>query len=121
MHPTVIDTGLSWSRADVAPRRLVLSGSTQPEREARWLAADLHTDGAGTFALNALDGSMRGLPDPERREVSMVCVSDEEIVNGILTGLRFLARHARDRAGAAGDALIRARIQPGSDGHPIRL
>lgn len=120
-HPTVIPTGLSWRRADVALRRLMLSGSESPERESRWLAADLHADGAGTFALNVLDGSMRGLPDAERSEVSMVCVSDEEMVNGILTGLRFLARHARDRAGAGGDALIRAGIQPGADGHPIRL
>lgn len=39
---------------------------------------------------------------------------DEQVVNGILTGLRFLARHARDRAAAGGSALIRAQL------HPIR-
>lgn len=70
--------------------------------------ADLHSDGAGVFAVNAIDISRKGMSDLE--DPASVSVHDEEIVNGILSGLRFLARHARDRAGAGGDALIRAQI-----------
>lgn len=35
---------------------------------------------------------------------------DEQVVNAILTGLRFLGRHARDRAAAGGNALVRAHV-----------
>lgn len=39
-------------------------------------------------------------------------VADEAVALSVLTGLTRLARHARDRAAAGGNALIKARILP---------
>lgn len=48
-------------------------------------------------------------------------IDDEMVVNGILSGLRFLARHARDRAAARGNALVRAQLYPVGGQQPLRL
>lgn len=106
--PMIIRSNFSWYRVDVGWRCVMLSGSPDSPRLARWLVADLHSDGAGIFAVNTIDNTRRGMSGPE--DPASVGVHDEEIVNGLLSGLRFLARHARDRAGAGGDALIRAQI-----------
>lgn len=96
-------SNFSWHQVEVGRRRLLLSGSPSA---ATWLAADLHHDGAGVFGVNVADTSrMASEPKPNR-----IWLHDEQIVNGILTGLEFLARHARDRAAASGDALIRASL-----------
>ena len=95
----------SWYRAEVGRRRLLLSGSPSA---AMWLAADLHHDGAGVFGVNVADISRTA----DETRTNKVWLNDEQIVNGILTGLRFLARHARDRAAASGGTLIRARLYP---------
>ncbi len=107
--PMIIPTNSSWHHADVGWRCLMLSGSRDAPRFTRWLAADLHSDGAGIFAVNVIDSfrsrrTSSADPDPS------IGVHDEELINGILSGLRFLAQHARDRVGAGGDALIRAQI-----------
>jgi hypothetical protein len=103
--PLIIQpSNFSWHRAEVGRRRLQLSGSPH-SGPAFWLAADLHDDGTGAFAVNAADIG-------NARKPNQVWMHDEQIVNGILTGLRFLARHARDRAMAGGGALIRARLYP---------
>jgi hypothetical protein len=115
--PMIISTNFSWHRADVAWRCLMLSGSREGPRSARWLVADLHSDGAGIFAVNAIDARHGSSGEPEYT----VRLHDEEIVNGILSGLRFLARHARDRAGAGGDALIRAMIYGEGGGRDMLL
>ena len=43
------------------------------------------------------------------------------MVNGILSGLRFLTRHARDRAAAGGNALVRSQLYPVSRQQPLEL
>ena len=43
------------------------------------------------------------------------------MVNGILSGLRFLARHARDRAAAGGNALVRSQLYPVRRQQPLQL
>lgn len=48
-------------------------------------------------------------------------IEDESIVVGILSGLRFLARHARDRAAAGGDARVRVQLYPVSASAPFRI
>jgi hypothetical protein len=119
--PMIMRTSFSWYRVDVAPHYLMLSGSPDSAGGAKWLAADLHSDGSGIFAVNAVD--VVGLSRPESPGTSAgdLWLHDEEIVNGILSSLRFLARHARDRAGAGGEALIRAQIHEPRDGRTIRL
>src|SRR5215468_3650280 len=116
--PMIMRANSSWHRADVAPRCLMLSGSPESVRGARWLAADLYSDGSGIFAVNAID--IAGRSQTESR-ADAVWLHDEEIVNGILTGLRLLARHARDSAGSSGEALIRAQVHDVGGGRAIRL
>ncbi|MFI0449785.1 hypothetical protein [Actinomadura sp. 6N118] len=48
-------------------------------------------------------------------------INDEHVVNGLWSGLRFLARHARDRAATGGTATVRATIQPASPDKPAAL
>jgi hypothetical protein len=113
--PAILRTSLSWHRFDPAPRRLLLSGSPDSSLQTGWLAADLHSDGAGAFAMNAIDDTVNNLGGA----ATAVVAHDEQVVNAIMSGLRFLGRHARDRAGAGGDALIRAQIR--RDDYAIRL
>jgi hypothetical protein len=89
-------------------------------RRARYLSADLHYDGAGTFAAFVL-GRQWSQDSPSTGEPEVRPIDDEMVVNGILSGLRFLARHARDRAAAGGNALIRARLYPVGGQQPLGL
>lgn len=77
-----------------------------------WLACALHRTGAGSFAAaieNRADGH------------ETANVIDEYLVSAVMSGLRFLARHARDRAGAGGVASLRATITPACPEVPTRL
>jgi len=112
--PAILRTNLSWYRFDPAPRRLLLSGWPDSSLQTDWLAADLHSDGAGVFAMNAGHGTVDHLPGP-----AAIVAHDEQVVNAIMSGLRFLGRHARDRAGAGGNALIRGQIR--RDDHNVYL
>lgn len=118
--PLIAPLGVAWRRVNIGRRKLLADGTMDNNRLARWLAADLHEDGAGVFAAPVLSptpsplASATGEPEPRR-------VIDEAVVNGILSGLRFLARHARDDAAAGGNALIRAQIYPVSRQQPLQL
>jgi hypothetical protein len=119
-QPLIVPSIRAWGQISIGPRRLLADGNLNSGRAARWLAADLHTDGAGVFAahvLNPASGpSSSGDSAPEPRSV----VADS-VVNGILSGLRFLARHARDRAAAGGNALVRSQLYPVSGQQPLEL
>jgi hypothetical protein len=119
--PMIMRTNFSWYRVDVAPNCLMLSGIPGSPGGSKWLAADLHSDGSGIFAVNAIDTAGLGQPENPGAEAGDLWLHDEEVVNGILSGLRILARHARDHAGAGGEALIRAQVHEARDGRPIRL
>jgi Schlafen, AlbA_2 len=116
--PTVMPTSFSWYRVEVAPRRILLSGSPDSTWLTGWLAADLHSDGAGAFAMNSIGIGGRGPATDGAEDVATL--HDEQAVNAIVSGLRFLGRHARDRAGASGDALIHVKIQA-DPGRAVRL
>lgn len=119
-QPLIMPDGLSWKRVSIGPRRILADGTWDNSRRARYLSADLHYDGAGTFASFVLRSRQRGgSPSPDEPEARQI--NDELIVNGILSGLRFLARHARDRAAAGGNALIRAQLYPVSGQQPLTL
>jgi len=60
-------------------------------------------------------GPLRAPASPEegqadRRRAPGTLLHDEQVVNAILTGLRFLGRHARDRAATSGSALVRVHV-----------
>ncbi|MEV7971009.1 ATP-binding protein [Sphaerisporangium sp. NPDC088356] len=81
----------------VARRRLVAQAGAGGSEMFR---ADLYVDGAGTFVIPVsadIDG-----PTAD--------VVDTEIVIGVTSALRYLGRHARDRTGAAGAALLRVAL-----------
>jgi hypothetical protein len=118
-QPLIAPSSLAWGQVSIGSRRLLADGNLNG-RTARWLSADLHADGAGVFAahvLNPVSGpasSGDGAPEPRS-------VVADSVVNGILSGLRFLARHSRDRAAAGGNALVRSQLYPVSGQQPLEL
>jgi len=119
-RPLIMPSSLAWGQVSIGPRRLLADGSLNSGRAARWLSADLHADGVGVFAAHVLRpasgpaSSGDGAPEPRN-------VVADSVVNGVLSGLRFLARHARDRTAAGGNALIRSRLYPVSQQQPLEL
>lgn len=118
--PLIMPTSLQWVRVSIGRRRLLADGSMDNSRMARYLSTDLHSDGAGVFSAFVLSpGSpavVSSTGEPEARRVS-----DEAAVNGILSGLRFLARYARDSAAAGGNALVRTQLYPVGQQQPLML
>ncbi|SCL70375.1 MULTISPECIES: helix-turn-helix domain-containing protein [Micromonospora] len=89
-------------------RRRCLVGATryQPNKPYSRGACELHESGSGVFS-SAVDVRTSGVEDLTSR-----LVDDQWLTLGIAAGLRFLARHARDRAAAGGLATVRAAIAP---------
>lgn len=76
--------------------------------------AELHTDGTGSYAVELVDmanSRRRNSQMPEDPTADQM-VSDEMVALSILTGLRRLARHARDTTGAAGAATLQVHLVP---------
>jgi hypothetical protein len=119
-RPLIMPSTLAWRQVTIGRRRLLADGAPSSSRPARWLSADLHDDGAGVFAADVLQpssasaGSSADAPEPR-------LVAADAIVNSLLSGLRFLGRHARDRAAAGGNALVRAQLYPVSRQQPLEL
>jgi hypothetical protein len=109
--PLILNRGIYWHRAFVGRRRLVADG-TLNDGGSRWLACELHESGAGAFAAAV---------DRRQADATASHLDDEEVVNVVWSGLRFLARHARDRAAAGGSASARATVWPVSQQLPARL
>jgi hypothetical protein len=59
--------------------------------------------------------------DRRRDDATASHLDDEDVVNMVWSGLRFLARHARDRAAVGGSAPARATVWPVSEQLPARL
>lgn len=111
-QPMVLSGGSSWQRASVASRRLVADGTMNDDAKSKWLACELHESGAGSFAAAV---------DQRRADVTASQLDELSVVNVVWSGLRFPARHARDRAAAGGSAAARATVWPVSEEHPARL
>lgn len=110
-QPRVMLTDVYWARAAVRSGRLTADGSEDRiGPQGLWLGSELAPDGAGTFAAQA------GF-----RDDSGTRVSEEYLAEGIISGLRFLAAHARDRASTSGGATVRAAVWPVSPQAPARL
>ena len=76
--------------------------------------AELYTDGTGSYAVELVDmadGRRQNTGMPEDPTADQM-VSDEMLALSILTGLRRLAAHARDTAGAAGSATVQVHLAP---------
>lgn len=103
----ILRRGASFQRATVRRRRLVATGARDNGTRGQWLACELHQTGSGSFAAVVDIHRDAGGDAPRHSRIS-----DESVVNGITSGLRFLARHARDRAAAGGLATLRATLYP---------
>jgi hypothetical protein len=109
---TVIPAGLNFQRPSVGRRRLLADGTSDSSPLAKWASLELHTDGSGACSLcvpNLMEGQrqeIRGEAEPHQR------VGDESLAIAVISGLLSLAKHARDRAAAGGNALMRAQIYP---------
>ena len=108
-QPLLMPIGLSWQRVSIGRRRVLADGNVDNSRRARFLSADLHYDGAGTFAAFVLRPRPSQV-NPNAGEPQVRQINDEMVVNGILSGLRLLARHARDRAAAGGRRCTRSAV-----------
>lgn len=97
----------TFARSSVGRLRLLADG-THTGGKARWCSAEYHLDGSGAYSLaqpNLRQDGLGGASNP-----SVQLFDDESLVLAILTGLRRLASHARDRAAAGGNALVRAQL-----------
>jgi hypothetical protein len=119
-QPLILPTSLAWMRINIGRRRILADGTSDSGRRARYLSADLYDDGSGVFSSHVLQRSAQPT-GPNTGEPVARMVNDESVVNGILSGLRFLARHAQDRAAAGGNSIIRAQIFPVGSQQPLML
>jgi hypothetical protein len=114
----IVEVGTQYQRANVGRRRLLADGAMHDSPLARWVTVELHSDGAGVYGLMVPDLNM-----PNRTDVPNLprLALDESIVVAILSGLLHLARHARDRTAAGGNAVVRAQLLPVSDARPMAI
>jgi hypothetical protein len=97
----------SFIRSTVRHRRLVGVGSFEPNKHYSRGACELHENGSGVFAT-AIDARLSGLEATPHR-----IVDNNFLVLGVATALRYLGRHARDRAAAGGLSTVRATVHAG--------
>jgi hypothetical protein len=108
-------TGARFDHASVGRRRLLAGGALDGRLEKR-ASIELHADGSGVYSV-AVPNLAQGSESGSRPQ----WVEDESLVLAIMSGLLLLAQHARDRAAAGGNALIRAQIFPIDLGRPTKL
>ncbi|TJZ95308.1 AlbA family DNA-binding domain-containing protein [Actinacidiphila oryziradicis] len=118
--PRIVPRGSYYERVTVGSRRLIAYAGSSAVA-ATYLACELHKSGAGVYAAAVTDRRANGPGTrvPESDDVSRI--DDEDIVLDIWSGLRFLARHARDRAAAGGNATVRVTLWPVSHRFPAEL
>lgn len=106
--------GVSFLRAGVGRHRLTADGGSDGVL-AKEVYLEYHADGAGTYSLDLWDLWQTARAETLQTSPEAVVnqlVDDESIVFATLTGLRRLAVHARDRAAAGGNALVRLHLLP---------
>ncbi|AKL71089.1 hypothetical protein SSAG_06854 [Streptomyces sp. Mg1] len=116
----VIPRGICVSHAMVGNRRLIAHGGSHPAT-AKWVACELYQSGAGSFAAIAANRKDFARPGQIDENTTVSRIEDEDLALDIWSGLRHLARHARDRAAAGGTATVRVTIVPITDDLPAEL
>jgi hypothetical protein len=90
-------------------RRIMVSGQMHNGPPFDYDLIQLHSDGTGTWAHALWNLNRRATVEPGT-EPPTYLISDEAIVEAAITGAAMLVEHARDRAQAAGQALLRVRL-----------
>jgi len=112
--PHVLPRGISWQAFQVVPGAFLASVTTTDERVAvTGVASLLHSTGAGAFATAV--GGDSSTPSA----TDAVLIDDEALINGMFSGLTFLAAHARYRTATGGTCTVRAALHPADV--PMRL
>jgi hypothetical protein len=103
----IVGSGASLTQFSIRPRTLVAHAGSQRDQDAR-LGCHLRDSGAGSFAASLIDITRPEVPG------NVALFADEDVTQAVLSALRFLAAHARDRAGTAGTASVYAADPPHS-------
>jgi hypothetical protein len=124
-NPLVVELGHTViSRVSVGRDRFSADGGAGDESRASWISYDLHSDGAGFFAIAAgamaMDEQGETLP-PDREGCTFLMLDDEFLAIGVLSGLRHLAQHAVETSGLSGPATIKAGVHGGRQGTGVML
>jgi hypothetical protein len=107
--PLIVVRDSRWQRTLLRAGRLIADSSLENDEPTakfggfRRLSCVLHQSGAGSFAVPV---ARTAADDPA------VAVDSSGMVDAVLSGLVFLAGHARDRAAAGGGASLRATVWP---------
>ncbi len=119
---TMTPAELRFRRASVGPRRLLADGTMDNSPLAKWVSLELHTDGSAAYGLCVLNLRERHGQQPvQEGQPQPRMIHDEATVIAVMSGLLHLARHARDRAAAGGNALMHAQVYPISPERPVEL
>ncbi|WP_233412112.1 AlbA family DNA-binding domain-containing protein [Nucisporomicrobium flavum] len=104
----------TFNLASVRRKRFVATGAMKASERVSWAGCELHENGSGVFA------AIIETPSDELAPTA-TWVGDQAIVHTIASAIRFLSRHARDRALTSGLATLRATIWPAGREHPLEL
>lgn len=108
----VVDVGVTYCRASVGRRCFHADDRYGDEPGPHRTALQLHSNGAGTYALRLHDVSRRAA-DPPSNPGDLgdpLLILDEWLSLGVLSGLLKLGDHAQNRAAAGGNVVVRAQI-----------
>lgn len=107
-RPAMLAYGSAFMDTTVRRQRLLATGDST-SAAVKFCSLELSTDGAGVFAhdLPSLGGG--GL---ERFGGNAVPAGEQTVAVAILSGLGWVAHHARDRTGASGNAIVRVTLLP---------
>jgi hypothetical protein len=118
----VVRAGVSFQRIGVGRCRLLADGTMDNSPLAKFGSLELHTDGAGAYGLSLYD-----MATASRRQAAPAegplrqLLDDEAVAVATLSGLLWLAGHARDRAAAGGNAVVRVTLVPANAAESVEL
>lgn len=121
---SLVGNGVHVQRARVGSRQLLADGTMNDSPMAQRLSLELHTDGCGVYAAKLSDlNELHQVSPPATDDESprMRLIDDEDIALLTLSGLLYLARHARDRTAAGGNASIHMQLYPISIDTPVQI
>ncbi|WP_181448859.1 AlbA family DNA-binding domain-containing protein [Nonomuraea aridisoli] len=101
----------SWTRVTLGQRRFILDDQIRSIADPLSMVAELYDDGSGTFARCPMFRADNGM----QNEMDAWPFLDELVIVIIVSGLLFLADHARNLAQAAGMATVRVTMTPSID------
>lgn len=101
-------------------RRIRASSDMHSGLPLRTDLIELHADGTGTWTHALWDMTRRAGAGDAADEVAQYLISDEGLVEAALSGATVLTSHARNRALASGQILLRVRLL-NTSGRPVAL